>query len=135
YHITKANDFYSKSNAWNISQNPGSGELGSQGTTVATANPQTGQIGAPRAARMDPTYLLMKLPNEQNSSFLILQPFVPVSNQDKQQNLTAFMTAKSDPDEYGSLQAFVTPPGQFIDGPAIVNARINQTPEISRELT
>ena len=135
YHITDPGEFYSKSNAWNIAQDPGSGELGSQGTTVATANPQTGQIGPARQQRMDPTYLLLKLPNEQNESFLILQPFVPVSNQDKQQNLTAFMTAKSDGDEYGKLQAFVTPPGQFIDGPAIINSRINQTPEISRELT
>jgi uncharacterized membrane protein (UPF0182 family) len=135
YHINNPSDFYSKSNQWNIAQDPGSGELGSQGTTVATANPVTGQIGPAKQQRMDPTYLLMKLPNETATSFLILQPFVPVSNNDKQQNLSAFMTAKSDPNDYGKLQVFVTPPGEFIDGPAIVNARINQTPEISSQLT
>ncbi len=135
YHITSPTDFYSKSNAWNIAQDPGSGELGSQQSTVATTNPQTGQLGPARQQRMDPTYLLMRLPGEEQTSFLILQPFVPVSSQDKQQNLSAFMTAKSDPDDYGKLQVFVTPPGQFIDGPAVVNARINQTPSISQQIT
>jgi uncharacterized membrane protein (UPF0182 family) len=132
YHITGASDFYSKSNAWNIAQNP-AGNVG-QATTVATANAQ-GQLGPSKQVRMDPTYLLMRLPNETSESFLILQPFVPVSNGDKQQNLSAFMTAKSDPSDYGKLQVFVTPPGQFIDGPAIVNAKISQTPDISSQFT
>ena len=71
---------------------------------------------------MDPTYLLMRLPDEQKESFLILQPFVPVSPSDKQQNLTAFMTAKSDPEDYGKLQAFVMPRGEQIDGPALIKS-------------
>src|SRR5258708_2094233 len=106
YHITSPSEFYSKSSAWNIAQDPGSGELGTQGTAVATTNPQTGQLGPPRQQRMDPTYLLMRLPNETATSFLILQPFVPFSNDDKQQNLAAFMTAKSDGADYGKLQVF-----------------------------
>src|SRR5213075_1673202 len=87
YHITSPSDFYSKSNAWNIAQNPGSGALGAN-NTVATTNPQTGQLGPAKQQRMDPIYLLMKLPKESSESFLILQPFVPVSNGDKQQNLS-----------------------------------------------
>jgi len=135
YHITNPSDFYSKSNAWNISQDPGSGELSAQGNTSAVANPVTGQLVPIAQKRMDPTYLLTSLPDQRQVSFLILQPFVPVSTGDKQQNLTAFMTAGSDPTNYGNLKVFVTTPGQFVDGPAVINARINQTPEISRELT
>jgi uncharacterized membrane protein (UPF0182 family) len=45
------------------------------------------------------------------------------------------MTAKSDPDEYGKLQAFVMPRGVQIDGPALVNARILSTSAISREIS
>ena len=135
YHITDAKNFYSKSDAWEISQDPGSGELSTQGVPTQTINPQTGQPQAVRQQRMDPTYLLMRLPGDPTESFLILQPFVPFSTDDKQQNLAAFLTASSDPDDYGTMQAFVTPPGQFIDGPAIVNSRIKQTPAISQQLS
>jgi uncharacterized membrane protein (UPF0182 family) len=78
---------------------------------------------------------LTTLPNEDKQSFLILQPFVPVSQSDKQQNLAAFMTAKSDPENYGTLQVFVTTPGTTIDGPALVNSAINGNPQISQEET
>jgi uncharacterized membrane protein (UPF0182 family) len=84
---------------------------------------------------MDPTYLLTQLPGDSQESFLILQPFVPVSPSDKQQNLTAFMTAKSDPSDYGTLQVFTTTSGQQVDGPALINATINQNTEISGEIT
>jgi uncharacterized membrane protein (UPF0182 family) len=77
----------------------------------------------------------MRLPGDANTSFLILQPFVPVSKDDKQQNLTAFVTASSDPDDYGTLQSFVTPPSQFIDGPAVAASRIQADPAITRELS
>jgi uncharacterized membrane protein (UPF0182 family) len=72
---------------------------------------------------------------EAQQSFLILQPFVPVSVSDKQQNLTAFMTAKGDPGDYGTLDVYVTPAGQQIDGPALINAAINANPDISKEIT
>ena len=60
---------------------------------------------------------------------------MPVSQGDRQQNLSAFMTAKSDPDNYGKLQAFVLPRGGQIDGPALINSRIQSTAEIAQELT
>lgn len=127
YHITGPDDFYNAGDAWNISQDPGSGS-----PTPAT---QQGPGGA-RQKKMDPTYLLLRLPGDPEESFLILQPFVPASSTDeKQQNLTAFMTAKSDPEDYGKLQAFVMPRGAQIDGPAIVDARISADADISREIT
>ena len=95
YHLTDPNAFYTKANAWTISQDPGSGSPGTvQGTQTIEPN---GQLGAFRVKRMDPTYLLTDLPGQTKESFLILRPFVPVSPSDKQQNLTAFMVAKSDP--------------------------------------
>jgi uncharacterized membrane protein (UPF0182 family) len=133
YHLTDPNGFYTQANAWTISQDPGSGS-----PAAAQVVPQLGPNGQPlppRQKRMDPTYLLTTLPGETQQSFLILQPFVPVSPSDKQQNLTAFMTAKSDPGNYGQLEAFVTPPGQLIDGPALVNSAINANSDISKEIT
>jgi uncharacterized membrane protein (UPF0182 family) len=127
------NGFYTQANAWTISQDPGSGSPGSGGQQQAVL--PTGQVVLAAQKRMDPTYLLTTLPNETQQSFLILQPFVPVSPSDKQQNLTAFMTAKSDPDTYGQLEVFVTQPGVTIDGPALVNSAINGNPAISQEET
>jgi uncharacterized protein len=134
YHIVDPDGFYTQANAWTISQDPGSGSPSAtgQGTQTFSAN---GQPVTSRQRRMDPTYLLTHLPGESQQSFLILQPFVPVSPSDKQQNLTAFMTAKSDPGNYGTLEAFITPPGQQIDGPALINAAIQQNPDISKEIS
>ena len=140
YHITAANEFYNAGDAWDISQDPGSGSpvSTSQAQTSATTTPGpagTTLVGPPRGRRMDPTYLLLRLPTDTKESFLILQPFVPRSRGDRQQNLSAFMTAKSDPDEYGQLEAFVMPRGEQIDGPALVDARAAADPDISREIT
>jgi len=122
YHITGPEDFYNAGDAWNISQDPGSGS--------PTPTQQA------RDKKMDPTYLLLRLPGDPDESFLLLQPFVPASARDeRQQNLTAFMTAKSDPEDYGKLQAFVMPRGTQIDGPAIVDARTSADADISREIT
>jgi uncharacterized membrane protein (UPF0182 family) len=60
---------------------------------------------------------------------------VPVSQGDKQQNLSSFMTAKSDPDDYGKLQVFVMPRNGFVDGPALVNARVSSNTTISKEIS
>jgi uncharacterized protein len=134
YHIVDPDGFYTQANAWTISQDPGSGSPSAtgQGTQTFSAN---GQLISTRQRRMDPTYLLTHLPGESQQSFLILQPFVPVSASDKQQNLTAFVTAKSDPGNYGQLEAFITPPGQQVDGPALINAAIQQNPDISKEIS
>jgi uncharacterized membrane protein (UPF0182 family) len=85
---------------------------------------------------MDPYYLLMKLPGQTKEGFLILQPFVPVgSGGSELSNLSSFMVAKSDPGEYGKLEAYVMPVGQVVRGPDQINAIINTTPEISSKLT
>jgi uncharacterized membrane protein (UPF0182 family) len=133
YHLQDPNAFYTQANAWTISQDPGSGAPGSGGQTTQVN--ASGQVVTVRQNRMDPTYLLMTLPGETDQSFLILRPFVPVSLSDKQQNLTAFMTAKSDPANYGKLEVFATQPGQVVDGPALINSAIQSNTDISKEIT
>jgi uncharacterized membrane protein (UPF0182 family) len=138
YHITDPRAFYSAGDAWDISQDPGNGALSGQAssnTPTSSVNAAGQVVVSNKAARMDPTYLLLRLPGDEAANFLILQPFVPTSAGDKQQILTAFMTAKSDPGTYGELEVFVTPRGQRIDGPSLVNATINATPSISQELS
>lgn len=138
YHITNPGGFYSKSDSWEISQDPGAGTVrGINGTTAqGTDGTAPGGIVLPtRERRMDPYYLLMRLPGEEQEEFLILQPFVPASPDDSRKELTAFMVAKSDPGRYGEMETFVMPRDRQVDGPAIVGARIQQEPTISEQIT
>ena len=139
YHITDPLEFYNAGDAWNVAQDPGSGspEL----TTATTAAPAPGSgspVGPPvvpeREERMDPTYLLMRLPGAERASFLLLQPMVPASGSDRLRNLTAFVVAKSDPTDYGELEAFVMPSGVLIDGPSLADARAKAEPLIAQQI-
>ena len=132
YHIANAADFYNNTDAWDIAQEPGAV---SNATPLIPATNAAGQATQSREARMAPYYLLMRLPEEQTEDFLLLQPFVPRSKDDSVKVLSAFMVAKSDPGNYGQLEAFVMPRARQVDGPAIVNSRINQTPEVSSQIT
>ncbi|MFP5377936.1 MAG: UPF0182 family protein [Acidimicrobiia bacterium] len=132
YHIGDPAEFYSQSDRWTLAQDPGSGAPAPATTAPPPGAPQ------PRPAtegRMDPYYLLMKLPGARSTEFLILQPFVPFSEDDSRRELSAFMVAKADPGDYGQLEVFVMPRDRQVDGPAIVNARINQEPEVSQLIT
>jgi uncharacterized protein len=132
YHIGDPKEFYSQSDRWNIAQDPGT--AGPTATTVPVGPP--GAAPSPSGERrMDPYYLLMRLPAEKNLEFLMLQPFVPFSQDDSRRELSAFMVAKGDPQDYGQLEVFVMPRDRQVDGPAIVNARINQDPEVSQLIT
>ncbi len=133
YHMTDPSTFYNRTDAWEVAQEPGA--VG--GTAAAPPPTNQGPIVAQsqRENRMDPYYLLMRLPDARSEDFLILQPFVPFSRDDSRKDLTAFMIAKSDPDEYGAMEVYVMPRTRPVDGPALVNSRINQDPTVSQEIT
>jgi uncharacterized membrane protein (UPF0182 family) len=126
YHIDSADDFYNQNDAWNVAQSP---DAIIDPSTVSTT--PTGQAVVARQARMDPYYLQMRLPGEDKESFLLLRPFVPVSSDDQNGQLTAFMVAKSDPDSYGQLETFVMRRGSLPDGPALIAASMTQDTAVS----
>ncbi|MDQ3757037.1 MAG: UPF0182 family protein [Actinomycetota bacterium] len=134
YHITDPEEFYGGTDAWNVSQDPGSGKPDSPQQSVEVVDRQNRRVSI-QAKRMDPTYLLLRLPGDEKESFLILRPFVAASEEDKQQNMTAFMIVKSDPGEYGKMQVFEMPRGEQIDGPSLIDARIKANDEISKEIS
>lgn len=140
YHVTDPDSFYSSTDAWDIAQDPGTGRVSAQlrstpGTGTGTGATPGAVLAPSKLQRVDPTYLLLTLPGEEEVRFTILQPFVQASTDDRQVNLTAFLTAKSDGEDYGKLKAFVLPRGQQVDGPLVVNNAIQSEPDISRELS
>lgn len=83
------------------------------------------------AVKTKPNYLIMKLPGEESAEFVLLQPFVP---KDKQ-NMIAWLAARSDGEDHGKMILYQFPKQKLIFGPEQIEARINQDPEISKEMT
>jgi len=135
YHLSNPDEFYSQAQAWVIAQDPGSGTPGQQTAVGSTQLSATGQVVSAQAPRFTPTYLITHLPGSTQQQFLVLEPFVPVSQGDKQQNLTAFMTAESGTDGRGTLQLYATPPGSNVDGPLLASAAINANQTISQKIS
>lgn len=133
YHITDPDDFYDKGDEWEIARDPSSGRVASAPTTSATttvaATPDAQPVDSTR--RIDPYYLLMRLPQEENESFLLLRPFTPAGKN----LLASFMVAKSDPSDYGQIEVFVMPRDQAVQGPVQVDARITAEPSLSRDIS
>ncbi len=80
---------------------------------------------------MSPYYTIMRLPGEKREEFILMLPFTP-KNKD---NLSAWMCARNDGDNYGRLMVYKFPKKKLIFGPFQVEARIDQDPEISRQFT
>ncbi len=137
YHLTNATDFYSQAQAWAVSPDPGSGPLTSTSPLGATVIGANGQVITPQVPRLQPQYILANLPGSAQPSvnFVLLTPFVPISATGSSQNLTAFMTASSDPGTYGQLHVYQLPPGETVDGPGLISNAIRSNPQISAELT
>ena len=76
-------------------------------------------------------YLIMKLPGEDEPEFILLVPFVPTGKE----NMISWLAARCDPENYGRLVLYQFPKEKVIFGPAQIEARIDQTPEISEQMT
>ncbi len=137
YHVTEPRRFYQGSERWLLTPDPNVVTPITTATTNASGQRTTSRAPQITAStkRQDPYYLYIRLPGDKTESFLILQPFVPVSNDNKQTRLISFMTAKSDPANYGDLQAFVMPQGTNVVGPVQAANNIQSEPNISEQLT
>ena len=80
---------------------------------------------------MQPYYVLMQLPGQATEDFLLMEPFTP-RNKD---NMIGWMAAKSDPGSYGQRIVYNFPKQRLVLGPQQIRARLNQEPDISKELT
>ncbi|MEO5678142.1 MAG: UPF0182 family protein, partial [Acidimicrobiales bacterium] len=148
YHITNPNEFFSATDRWNVSPDPGVQATNrSTPATPATPGPAGGARGAGQGGlgltslssgqdgRIPPTYQLQKFPGESKERFVLTVPYVPFDRRDARLQLTAFLTARSDPGEYGKLILFRTPAGQQINGPSLVASNILADSVISSQIS
>ncbi|MBE7553030.1 MAG: UPF0182 family protein [Anaerolineales bacterium] len=109
YHMRDVNVFYNKEDLW---QTP-------METFAGNTQP------------VEPYYVVLRLPGETQNEYVLTQPFTP-NNKD---NLIAWLAARSDGENYGQLVAYRFPKQELVYGPLQIEARIDQDPEISAQIT
>ncbi len=109
YHMDDPQVFYNREDLWR----------------VATENYEGNQ------QPIEPYYQIMSLPGEDKEEFVLILPFTPVGKD----NMIAWMAARSDGVHYGKLLLYEFPKQELIYGPFQIEARIDQNPEISQQLT
>jgi len=127
-----ASEFYDAAGEWDVAQNPPN-EVGT--TDLEEVRDAQGNLLSRNEVRIDPQYLLMRLPGQADESFLLFRPFVPASDSDSRRNLTGFMVAHSDPERYGELEVFEIRSDSTVEGPALFANNIQREPDISQPIS
>ena len=109
YHMSDPEVFYNREDLWDLPQQTYEGN----------------------ELVMEPYYLMVKLPGEEQTGFMLILPFTPA----KRDNAIAWMAARSNGEDYGRLLLYNFPKQKLVYGPRQIEARIDQTPEISQQFT
>ena len=111
YHITDAQVFFNQAEQWAI--------------------PEDTRFGQ-RGVEVHPSYLILQMPGGDSEEFVLMLPFTPAGGK---KNLVGWLTARNDGVHYGKLNAFIVPSDPQVDGPAQVEARIENDQTISQQFT
>lgn len=79
---------------------------------------------------MDPYYITMKLPENDEEEFVLMLPYTPKNRQ----NMISWMGVRNDGDHYGEMFVYRFPKQKNIYGPQQIENRINQDSHISQQL-
>ena len=109
YHMEDVQVFYNQEDLWQIPD----------------------ELYGERRQKMEPYYIIIKLPEEQKEEFLLMTPFTP----SKKDNMIGWLAARSDLPDYGNLLVYKLPKEKLVYGPMQIEARVDQQTEISRELS
>lgn len=109
YHVENVNVFFNREDIWNIAEEK------------YANNTQT----------MESYYMIMRLPGEPKEEFMLMVPYTP----NAKANMIAWLCVRSDGENYGKMLVYRFPKSELIYGPNQIEARIDQTPDISEKLT
>jgi uncharacterized membrane protein (UPF0182 family) len=110
YHVTDVASFYKSDNLW----------------TVPTVKEGDTQVLPPEAY-----YVEMRLPDQSASEFVLIQPMVPANRP----NMIAWVAARNDGATRGQVVVYQLPASVTIQGPTQIEARIDQDPVISAQIS
>jgi uncharacterized protein len=121
YHIQEVDAFYNRADAWSLPFDP-----------AAAANQTGGQdLTGATQRRLEPYYLLMRLPGETDEEFVLIQPYLAQGRE----NMVAWLAGRGDGDNLNELFSVRFPSNQLVLGPAQAQARIEQDDLISEYIT
>jgi len=109
YHIDNPMVFYNEEDFWDIAQEKYMSDV----------------------LQVESNYVMFKLPDEEDVEFLLTVPYTPRTKP----NMTSLFVARNDGEDYGKLFLYKFPKGITVDGPMMVESRIDQNTAISEELT
>ncbi len=109
YHMTDPQVFYNREDQWQIPN----------------------EIYGSEPRPVEPYYLITSLPTVPFEEFILLLPYTPK----QRTNLIAWLAARSDGKNYGRLVLYVFPKERLVYGPEQIEARINQDPVISQQIS
>ena len=109
YQMTEPTDFYNREDVW--------------------AWPE--EIFDNQSRAMEPYYVLMELPGNDDLDFIQILPFTPANRE----NMIAWLAAQNDPDKYGEMLVYRFGKDSLVFGPKQIEARIDQDPVISSQLS
>jgi len=109
YHMTDPVEFYNKEDMW--------------------AWPQ--EIFDNQSQNMEPYYVLMQLPDSEELDFIQILPFTPANRE----NMIAWLAAQSEPENYGNKVVYQFGKDSLFYGPKQIEARIDQDPVISEQVS
>ncbi|XGI84090.1 UPF0182 family protein [Halorutilales archaeon Cl-col2-1] len=109
YHMQNPRVFYNKEDSWRIPNEVSRGDR----------------------QPMEPYYVMMKLPGEEDPEFVEILPFVPRGKE----NMIGWLSARSDQPNYGDLRAIQFSKQNLTYGPMQIESRIDQNTEISQRIT
>ena len=112
HHITDPRMFYDGDDRWEIPQEEAGGTI----------------------QRMEPYYVTLTLPEEQEPDFALIRPFTPGGRQERQ-NMTAWMAGRTGGAGETELVVYRFPRQAIVFGPQQIEARIDQEPDISAQIT
>jgi uncharacterized membrane protein (UPF0182 family) len=109
FHMEDPQVFYNQEDLWNWAEEVVTGER----------------------MRIEPYYVIMRLPDERDEEFVLMMPYTPSSKQ----NMVAWLYARNDGEHYGELGVYKFPKQRLVYGPMQIESRIDQDPVISQQLS
>jgi uncharacterized membrane protein (UPF0182 family) len=109
YHVTDPSPFYNREDLWTVPADTGSDQ-----TLPAEAY-----------------YVVMRMPGEPSTEFLLLQPMVP----QKRPNMIAWVAVRNDVPNYGQVRVYRFAENTSVLGPNQIEAKIDADPTISAQVS
>jgi hypothetical protein len=109
YHVSEPLTYFNNTDRWTVPA------------------PQTNQ----QSLESEAYYVVMRMPGEPEAEFLLLQPMIAASRP----NMIAWVAARNDAPNYGDVRVYRFRTDTNIFGPAQIEARIDQDPQISQQIS